>query len=202
MVKRQNEIVRAIPQHGRNALDIECVRRIAAGDAESVGELYDRHATAMYSLACRILDSEEDAGDVVQEVFVYVWREAGRDEASRGIVAAWLLMLIRNRAIGRLRVSRAAAGVSGPGDGGAWRPPAPRADRPPSATPEYEASERVRDALHTLPVLHRVAIEMTYFEGLSHEEIASSLEQPVAAVRTRIGTALLKLRAALAREGR
>lgn len=196
MVKRQNESLRASqPQHDGNAADVRCVLRIATGDADSVGDLYDRHATAMYSLALRILDRETDARDVVCDVFADVWREAGRDEASRGIVAVWLLMLTRNRALDRLRVLRAGADIQGSGDGAARTAPATedRADEMPKA----DAPERVSNALRTLPDLERIAIEMAYFEGLGQQQVADRLEQPLAAVKTRIRVALLKLREAL-----
>jgi RNA polymerase sigma-70 factor (ECF subfamily) len=189
------------PQFAGNAEDLECVRRIAAGNAESVGDLYDRHATAMYSLALRILDREADAQDVVPDVFALVWREAGRNEASRGIVGTWLLMLTRHLAIERLGVLRAEL-HSQHTDGEASDLPAPVTNDPANAIREFDACERVRRALHALPVLHRGAIEMTYFEGLSQQEVARRLEQPVATIRTRIGAALLKLRTTLTWEGR
>lgn len=201
--KRQNETVRAIkPEYGSNAEDLDCVRRIAAGAAESAGDLYDRHATAMFSLALRILDRETDAKDVVQEVFAHVWRKAGRDEASRGIVGTWLLVLTRNRAIERLRVVRAELDSQHTGDGEAWRPSASATNDPVNAMLTFDASERVRDALYALPVLQRLAIEMIYFEGLSEQEIASRLDQPLSIVKSRIRGALLKLRTALTGEGR
>ena len=209
VAKRQNETVRAPrPQYSGNAADLECVSRIAAGDVESLGELYDRHATAAYSLALRILDRETEAKEVVHDVFAQVWREAGREQASRGIVAAWLLMLTRNRAIDRLRAMRRESDFHGTGgDRDAWRPTArttndltPRDPAP--AKPEFDAIQRVRDAVRTLPDLQRIAIEMIYFEGLGPQEIASRLEQPLGTIKTRISLALQRVRAALSWEVR
>src|ERR1044071_10002671 len=88
------------------AEDVSCLRRIAAGDQVSAGALYDRHARPLYSLILRIVGDEPEAEDVLQEVFAQAFRPAGRYDAARGAVAAWLLMMARSRAIDRLRTRR------------------------------------------------------------------------------------------------
>jgi len=161
-----------------------------------VAELYDRHARPIYSLALRILGDATEAEDIVQEVFSQAWRQAARYSASRGAVAAWLMTLARSRAIDRLRAKRAR-----PGDASDERVAGQLVDAGPPADSLVLSSEqvaRVRAALDELPLLQRAAIELAYYEGLTHAEIADRLEQPLGTVKTRIRLAMLKLRDVLA----
>ncbi len=183
--------------HEADSSDIDRMRlaRIAQGDGDALAELYDRYARPVYSLALRILRDARDAEDVVQEVFAQAWRQASRYTATRGAVAAWLLTLARSRAIDRLRARRARPeGASD--DAAALR----LMDASPPIEHQLLSAEqiaRVRAALGDLPVLQRVAIELAYFEGLSHVEIADHLEQPLGTVKTRIRLAMGKLRETL-----
>ena len=178
------------------AADRAALGRMARGDHDALAELYDRHSRGLYSLALRILQDAGEAEDVVQDVFTQAWRQASSYDAARGAVAAWLLMLTRSRAIDRLRARR-----SRPDLRSAPLPAIETADG--SATPDVrilsaEQIARVRLALRDLPVLQRVAIEMAYYQGLSHTEIAAQLEQPLGTVKTRIRQAMIRLRDALA----
>jgi RNA polymerase sigma-70 factor (ECF subfamily) len=172
------------------------LERIARGDHDGLAALYDRHARPVYSLAFRILQDQGEAEDIVQDVFSQAWRQAARYDESRGPVAAWLFTLTRSRAIDRLRARRAR--------------PEPAADErqtanlvDPGVSPDLqllsaEQIDRVRAALESLPALQRAAIELAYYEGLTHVEIASRLEQPLGTIKTRIRLALGKLRDSLA----
>ena len=178
------------------ARDQAALARMARGDGEAMAELYDRHARPIYSLALRILGDVTEAEDVVQEVFSQAWRQASRYSTSRGAVAAWLLTLARSRAIDRLRAKRAR-----PGGSSDHRAADDIADAAPQVDAQAISSEqmaRVRAALDELPLLQRVAIELAYFEGLTHAEIADRLEQPLGTVKTRIRLAMTKLRDVLA----
>ena len=178
------------------ASDQSALSRMAQGEGDAVAELYDRHARPVYSLALRILGDVTEAEDVVQEVFSQAWRQASRYNTSRGAVAAWLLMLARSRAIDRLRARRA-------------RPKSASDDHAADAIVDtalpvdsqvisFEQITRVRAALDELPMLQKLAIELAYFEGFTHAEIAARLEQPLGTVKTRIRLALMKLREVLA----
>ena len=178
--------------------DVRLIKQVADGDAPALAAVYDLHAPTVYALALRILGEEGEAEDVVQEVFAQAWRQAGRYDAARGSVAAWLLIMTRTRAIDRLR-SRQARPDRGPGvdDSALERYPSPAADPVDEMALEQDVV-RVRRALAELPLLQRVAIELAFFEGLTQREIADRLEQPLGTVKTRIRLGLLKLRDALA----
>jgi len=176
--------------------DHAALARMARGEGDAVAELYDRHARPIYSLALRILGDTTEAEDIVQEVFSQAWKQAARYNAARGAVGAWLLTLTRSRAIDRLRAKRAR-----PGDVSDERVADQLVDAGPPADLLVLSSEqvaRVRAALDELPLLQRAAIELAYYEGLTHAEIADRLEQPLGTVKTRIRLAMLKLRDVLA----
>jgi RNA polymerase sigma-70 factor (ECF subfamily) len=170
------------------------LERMAAGDGDALRELYDIHARAVYSLALRILRSQSDAEDIVQEVFVQAWRNATRYDASRSTVAGWLLMQAKSRAIDRLRARRTRPEQA---DASQRPEPADAAAGPDIQIVRSEQAARVREALEQLPRLQRAVVELAYYEGLTHAEIAAQLEQPLGTVKTRIRQGLLKLRQAL-----
>jgi RNA polymerase sigma-70 factor (ECF subfamily) len=168
--------------------------RLASGDMTALSELYDQYSRLLYSLALRVLGDEGDAEDLVQDVFTRAWTHAGTFDVSRGSVTSWLVTMTRTKAIDRLRARRARP------EGAAVHDTAVLEDLPTTAGPvedrlisEQEAA-RVRDALATLPLLERMALELAYYEGLSQSEIAERLEQPLGTVKTRMRRALLKLR--------
>lgn len=177
--------------------DQAALARMARGDQSALAELYDRHARRVFSLAVRILREHADAEDVVQEVFTQVWVQAGRYDAGRGAVAAWMLMMARSRAIDRLR-SRQARPEAAAESHAAENVPA-------AATPQdldllsTEQVAHLRNALNELPAAQRVALELAYYEGLTHAEIAARLAEPLGTVKTRIRQAVIKLRESMLR---
>lgn len=176
----------------------DVLQRIAAGDPDALADLYDHCSAGVYSLAMRIVRDTQDAEDVVQEVFGQVWRTAGRYDSGRASVTGWLMLLTRSRALDRLRARRSqqralpAAGID--------------PDHLPASQPGQDlvvagddAAGRVRRALGALPPQQREALELAYFEGLTHQEVAARLAEPLGTVKTRIRQGLRKLRDAFAR---
>lgn len=186
-------------QAGEPGGDPRLVERMAAGDGAALRALYDQHGRSVFSLAVRMLRSQQDAEDLVQEVFVQAWRQATRYDAGRGTVAAWLLVQTRSRAIDKLRSRRVRAeGTETAGVLEQQRDPAPGAD---VEVVRLEQADAVRRALDDLPHPQRAALELAYFEGLTHVEIAERLEEPLGTVKTRIRQGLLRLRDALTNGG-
>ena len=190
-------LARMPPAAQSQAEDMDCLRRLASGDQASAAALYDRHARPVYSLILRIVGDEGEAEDVLQEVFAQAFRQAIRYDASRGPVAAWLLMMARSRSIDRLRSRRTRPEAQASDDQHAM-------DEMPGSMPDAatsmlseEQTRIVQRALGALPLIQRVAIELAYYDGLSHREIAERLEEPLGTVKTRIRLGLLKLRDAL-----
>ena len=177
--------------------DRQIVRRMAGGDHHALGELYDRHARLLYSLALRIVRERADAEDVLQEAFAQVWRQAERFEAARGTVAGWLVTVTRSRALDRLRQRRLQPAGVADFDGFAQTVPDPaRGLDVQLATAEQ--AERVRLALAALQDDQRVPLELAYYEGLSQSEIAAKLGVPLGTIKTRMRQTLRRLRDALA----
>ncbi len=155
------------------------------------GELYDRHAARLYALCHRILRSVGDAEEVLQDAFVQAWEHAGRFDPARGSVGAWLVMMTRSRALDRLRVSR---GRHVQVDERVLDGYPTQDGDPEDSVLEYEGARQMRGKVDALPAPQRVALELAFYEGLTHAEIATVLRQPLGTVKTRIRLALLKLR--------
>ena len=175
--------------------DQAALTRMARGDHDALAELYDRRARLIFSLALRILRERADAEDVVQEVFAQVWAQAGRYDPARGAVAAWMLTVARSRAIDRLR-----ARSGRPEIGGETHAIESATD---AAVPQdlqllsAEQVDSVRRAVNELPLPQRAALELAYYEGLTHAEIADRLSEPLGTIKTRIRQSLIKLRESL-----
>jgi RNA polymerase sigma-70 factor (ECF subfamily) len=170
------------------------ITRMAGGDAEALAELYDAHAGAIYSLAVRIVGDRRDAEEVVQEVFAQAWRQASRYDAGRATVIGWLLMMTRARALDRLRANHARP--DGHSQSAVMEQPS-GAPTQEALLLSDEAVAHVREALNGLEESLRVPIELAYYEGLSQSEIAARLDQPLGTIKTRIRTAIGRLRSAL-----
>jgi RNA polymerase sigma-70 factor (ECF subfamily) len=179
--------------------DRQLVQSIAGGSADALGALYDRYAPALFGLAYRIVGRQEDAEEVVQDVFVQTWREAPRYDGRRATVAGWLVMLTRTRAIDRRRTREARPDVEAPVEVDAVPPEEGRYADPEQSTIQNLDVRNVRAALHRLPETQRSLIDLAYYEGLSHSAIAVRTGVPLGTVKTRLRTAVAVLREALTR---
>lgn len=178
--------------------DEALMERIGAGDQQAFEVLFDRYGDIVFSISVRILNSEAAAHDVVQDVFMRLWRRPSRYDGARGQFTSWLSAVARHRAIDERRnVGRRQRRE---GDGGevyqTEGPPAQEQD-PTRAALASEDRAEVREALAALPDGQRRIIELAYFGGLTQREIAEDLQQPLGTVKTRMRLGMKKLRAAL-----
>ena len=189
----------AAPVTGR-AVDSEdeaLVQRMAAGDDQALGALYDRWHPVVHGVVSRLLRQPNDVEDVVEETFWQAWRQAARFDRSRGAVQTWLLTIARSRALDRVRALRRRREDPLEGDDG-QAVVQQAAEGDPGL--DAEASERRRivvAALSGLPAEQREALELGYFGGLSQTEIAERTGQPLGTVKTRMRLAMQKLRSQL-----
>jgi len=184
-----------LASRGRSELaesdDALLIARVRSRDEAALLALYDRYQRLLLSLALRIVGDRETAEEVLQDVFVRVWEASGQFDERRGTVSAWLFGITRNRAIDVLRSAQQRArkreGEALPeqsSDGG---------DMAEFATTRI----LVRQALEALPPERRRAVELVYFGGMTHEEAAAALNQPLGTTKGRIRAAMDQLRAAL-----
>ena len=178
----------------RNA-DARLADRIRSGDTEALGELYDRYAGTAVGTALRVVGSREEAEDVVHDAFVAVWRKIDRFDAERGSLRAWLMTVVRNRAIDRVRARRASIDVDDADERSLLR----TGPNPTLETALTRASALdLRSAMAELPDEQRRALELAYFEGYTYREVAEMTGVPTGTANGRLRLAIGKLRDALA----
>jgi RNA polymerase sigma-70 factor, ECF subfamily len=174
----------------------ELMRRLVSGDEDAVRRLYARFGRSVYTLGLRLLGSNEGAEELTQDVFLAAWRKGSRFDATRGRLSTWLMAIAHNMAIDRLRHERGAA-----------RPALVFMDELPEPTPSDEEHglierDQARRALAGLSPAERRLLAQAYFYGWTAREIAEADGIPLGTVKTRIRTALIKLRRAGAEEAR
>jgi RNA polymerase sigma-70 factor (ECF subfamily) len=178
----------------RELSDEELLAAIAERDQDSVAVLFDRYGGLAFALALRVLSDHGTAEDVVQESFLSIWRQAASYDTSRGTARTWLLTVVRNRAVDRLRSNRIRVAMDRPIEGmdnslgvsDVWAEVSVKIDR-----------EAIRESLSNLPAEQQEVIELAYFGGLTHVEIAERLSLPLGTVKGRMRIALRKLHSLL-----
>jgi len=177
--------------------DEELMPLVGRKDPEAFEVLYDRHGGVAYSLAYRIVGNRAAAEEVTQEAFISVWRSGARFDAARGSVRSWLLSVVRNRAIDFLRSKAGKAPkLDFDDDSALEQRPAP--ERTEEEALRRETAGEIRGALGRLPGEQSKVIELAYFGGFSHSEIAEILGLPMGTVKGRMRLGLEKIRGELA----
>lgn len=180
--------------------DDELVRRIGGRDLKAFETLYDRYGDLVYSVSLRILGDAHMAEDVTQDVFTRVWHQPQQFDVQRGKFTTWLLSIARNRSIDHRRSQarrhrhEALSPIDAEDDVFAS---SDERDDPALATVLQDERAAVRRAMDVLPQEQRLAIALAYFDGLTQQEIANKLGQPLGTVKTRIRLGMQKMRAAL-----
>jgi len=178
-------------QLATSMIDPTLLARVVQGDQQAFSQLYDHSSTLLFSLAVRILKNHEEAAELLQDVYLEIWRKVSRYDVGRGTPAAWLVTLTKSRAIDRLRARAARGYHAEAATAGQIADPDPS---PSEAQADQELRIAVGAALAGLPQAQQQAIELAYYEGLSYAEIAARLNQPLWTVKTRIKLGMSKLR--------
>jgi RNA polymerase sigma-70 factor (ECF subfamily) len=170
---------------------IQLIQRTATQDREAFSQLYDRFSALVFTLAMRMLRGRDDAEDLLQEVFVQVWRQAANYSQERGSPEAWIVNIARSRAIDKLRsIRRMEKSFVLSGDPAG----AESAESVESHVAQSEAKLTMNSALANLPEAQRRVLELAYFDGLSQTEIAERLKEPLGTVKTRMRSGIQRLR--------
>jgi RNA polymerase sigma-70 factor, ECF subfamily len=179
----------------RPPLKPDVIARVGKGDSQAFAELYEQSSSLLFTLALRILNNRDEAAELLQDVYIEVWRKAGNFDQNRGSPMAWLITLTRSRAIDRVRAS------SSRGRTLTDSLEESRAEELQSDLPdplETHTVEELRilvgDALSDLPAAQQEALELSFYDGLTHAEIAAKLDKPIGTIKTRIKLGMNKLR--------
>ena len=162
---------------------------VGQGDENAMAALFDRYSRLVYSVSLRVLRDPSAAEDVLQDLFMQIWRKPDRIVVNRSTVGAWLAVVTRNRSIDMLRRQRPAESVD--------QVALPSGVDVAGDAERNSMMERARTVIGRMPVEQRKTLEMAFFDGLTHSEIADTTGDPLGTVKTRIRTALLLLRKAM-----
>src|ERR1700722_1532226 len=184
---RETGLVNSPPPSAQD--DASLLALVQTGDEQAMASLFDRYSKVVYSVALRVLRDPASAEDVLQEVFMQIWRNPDSFVAARGSLGGWLAVVSRNRSIDALRRQRPTESVEDIALASNYNL-ADEAER-------NSMMDKARTVIHLLPVEQRKTLEMAFFDGLTHSEIAEMTGDPLGTVKTRIRSALMTLRKAL-----
>ena len=179
----------------------DLLRRIGRGEREAFESFYDRFSALIYSTALRVLNSSQEAEDVTQEVFHMIWEKAPLYDSSRGKPLTWAITITRNKSIDRLRSLQRRHRLQDGLEQEIDRREVFAEREPFDELDHHEKGLRVRSAVFKLNKAQREAIEMAYFRGLTQQEIASRLSEPLGTIKARIRRGMLQLKKLIGRAG-
>jgi RNA polymerase sigma-70 factor, ECF subfamily len=185
---RETGMPMTVPDPAGAQIDADLLGKVQRGDELAMAAIYDRYSRIVYSVALRVLRDPASAEDVLQEVFMQMWRSPAKFIAARGSLGGWLAVVTRNRSIDRLRRKRPTEQVE-----------EMNLAMPGNLADESERNlmmEKARIVILQLPPEQRKTLEMAFFDGLTHSEIAEMTGDPLGTVKTRIRSAILTLRKA------
>src|SRR5919106_6729951 len=177
-----------------SSIAVHLIKQVANRDREAFSQLYDRFSSLVFALAMRMLRVRSDAEDLLQEVFAQIWRQADGYSAERGSPEAWIINIARSRAIDKIRSIRRMEKSFVLTDDPAR---AESSDNVENSAAESEAKMAMSSALVNLPEAQRRVLELAYFDGLTQTEIAARLKEPLGTVKTRMRSAIQRLRGML-----
>lgn len=185
-----------LPSSGPASLEVRLISRITQGDHEAFAALYDLYAKPLYSFVLRVLGDAREAEDVLQEVFLSIWQKAPSFSETLGKPFNWAVTMTRHKAIDRLRARQRKLRLveEMAGDAGVAEA---SGERQRDENLWRDQAEQVRKALTELPQAQRGAIELSFFSGFTHPEIARALAQPLGTIKARIRRGMLRLREGL-----
>jgi RNA polymerase sigma-70 factor, ECF subfamily len=183
---RETGLVNSPPPSAQD--DAALLALVQKGDEYAMASLFDRYSKVVYSVALRVLRDPASAEDVLQEVFMQIWRNPNGFIATRGSLGGWLAVVARNRSIDALRRKRPSEQIDDMALASNYNL-ADEAER-------NSLMEKARGVIHQLPIEQRKTLEMAFFDGLTHSEIAEMTGDPLGTVKTRIRSALTTLRKA------
>jgi len=181
---REDEVLTTATQPAHD--DAALLTRVQRGDEQAMAMLFDRYSRIVYSVALRVLRDAASAEDILQEIFMQIWRNPAGFVATRGSLGGWLAVVTRNRSIDTLRRKKPTEQVE--------EMQLPAAGNLADEAERNLMMEKARVVIAQLPAEQRKTLEMAFFDGLTHSEIAEMTGDPLGTVKTRIRSALLTLR--------
>jgi RNA polymerase sigma-70 factor, ECF subfamily len=185
------------PGASQDEIDPAVIRRVAEGDSVAFERVYDAFSGILYSLALRILERPEDTEELLQEVFLKIWRDAEDYDPRRGAPLAWAITITRHKAIDKIRSTTRRLRLYEAAEAEAKNDAAAALPQPLNDAESSENAQAVRESLGRLDPEVRESIELAFFGGLSHSQIAAKLSLPLTTVKSRIRRAMMQLRQSL-----